>query len=164
MIQRIQTIYLILVIAVCAAMFFLPIYSGTGTGVSSNQNQMIEVKQAEVKMNFVVDFDAAAKVRKLMTVLNTLDIVLIALSFVVIFLYKNRDSQLRMARYLILFSVIYIALIAASIFEARAMIANIKDLFGIGTFIPVLSPILLFLASRGIAKDIRLVKSSDRLR
>ena len=164
MIQRIQTVYLILVIAVCAAMFFLPIYSGTGTGVSSNQNQMIEVKQAEVKMNFVVDFDATAKVKKLMTVLNTLDIVLIALSFVVIFLYKNRDSQLRMARYLILFSVIYIALIAASIFEARAMIANIKDLFGIGAFVPILSPILLFLATGGISKDIRLVKSADRLR
>ena|SRR5665213_1141853 len=164
MIQRIQTVYLLLVVAVCTAMFFLPVYHGTGFGTVIPQNQTIELKQAKAKMNFVVNFDATENVKKLMTVLNVLDIVIIALSVVVIFLYKTRDSQLRMARYLLLFSILYIVLLIVAIYEARGLITNVKDQFEPGTFIPVLSPVLLFLAMRGIANDIKLVKSADRLR
>lgn len=164
MIQRIQTLYLFLVIAVCATMFFLPVYYGSGLGISTAQSQVVDIKQDEVKMNFVGNFDQVANLRKLMIVLNTVDIVIIALAFVVIFLYSNRDAQLRMARYLILFSVVYLGLLYISIYEARAMITNIQDSYEPGMFVPLISPILLYLASRGIEKDIRLVKSADRLR
>jgi len=164
MIQRIQTFYMFLVVAACGSMFFLPIYSGTGIGTTTPQIQTIVINQEEVKVNFVLNVDETANIKKLMVVLNTLDIVIAVLIFIAIFLYRTRDMQLRMTRYLILFSFVYIALLIYSTYEARAMISNVKDHFGAGLFVPLLSPVLLFLATRGIDKDISLVKSADRLR
>lgn len=165
MIQRIQTIYLLLVAGICVAMFFAPIYSGIGPAIDPIKGpQTIEFKQNDVKANITVVDRSPGSVGRLTVVLNTLDIVIIALTVVAIGLFTSRHNQLRLTRYLILFSLIYIAVLIIAVREASALINSTNDHYGIGMSIPFISPILFFLASLGIAKDIRIVKSADRLR
>jgi len=165
MIQRIQTLYLLLVVGICAAMFFAPIYSGTGPQIDPLKGpQTIEFKQDEVKANITVVDRSPGSVGRLTVVLNTLDIVIIALSIVTIGLFTARANQLRMTRYLLLFSLVYVGVLIFAVRGASTLINSTNDHYGIGMSLPFISPILLFLASLAIAKDIRIVKSADRLR
>ena len=165
MIQRIQTVYLLLVVGICVAMFFAPIYSGTGPQIDPLKGpQTIEFKQNDVKANITVVDRSPGSVGRLTVVMNTLDIVIIALTIVAIGLFTSRQNQLRLTRYLILFSLIYAGVMIFAVKLASGLISSTNDHYGIGMSIPFISPILLFLASLGIAKDIRIVKSADRLR
>lgn len=165
MIQRIQTIYLLLVVGICVAMFFAPIYNGTGPQIDPLKGpQTIEFKQNEVNANITVVDRSPGSVGRLTVVLNTLDIVIIALTIVAIGLFTSRHAQLRLTRYLILFSLIYVGVLIYTVKQASGLINSTNDHYGIGMSIPFISPILLFLASLGIAKDIKIVKSADRLR
>jgi len=146
-------------------MFFAPIYNGTGPQADPLKGaQTIEFKQNEVKANISAIDKSPGSVGRLTVVLNTLDIVLIALTIVAIGLFTARANQLKLTRYLILFSLIYVGVLIFAVRQASALINSTNDHYGIGMSIPFISPILLFLASLAIAKDIRIVKSADRLR
>ncbi len=165
MIQRIQTLYLLLVVGICAAMFFAPIYSGQSAQTDPAKGvQVITIKQSDVSMTNSNNDNSPGSVGRLTVILNTLDIVIIALTISAIGLFTARKNQLRLTRYLILFSLVYVGVMIYAVKEASALINSVNDHYGIGMSLPFLSPILLFLASLGIAKDIRIVKSADRLR
>jgi hypothetical protein len=136
MIQRIQTIWLLLASVFAFLTFKLPFYIGTNqAGVSSYE--------LTANDNFLL-------------ILVTLAIALIA--FINIFLFKSRPVQLRL-------SVIGIFLEALLIFlyykQVKTFTAGSYALWAIFH-----AAILLFfiLAARGISKDEKLVKESDRLR
>ena len=136
MIQRIQTIWLLLA-SVCSFLTFrVSFYYGLKTGITINEP------------------------------LNaTSDILLIILAaatgigaFVAIFLFKDRKTQLRVTIAAILLSILSIV-----IYFARTK--NFTDgRFTITAIVSVLVPVFLFLAAKGIWKDQKLVKSLDRLR
>lgn len=147
MIQRIQSVWLLLASASSLCMFFLHVlsfsYEESGGTISHSQNL------------FGYSY-----------MLSVLGMVLVILPLIAIFLFKNRKKQLY---YVILSIVLNIGFIAwflmnVSSFKASHDPALESSSYGIGAFMPMLSLVLLILAMRGIRKDDKLVKSLDRLR
>ena len=136
MIQRIQTLWLLLASASAFAAFKLPYYSGTNAkGVSSYELNGTE--------NFPL-------------ILTT--VLVGGLAFLTIFLFKNRTLQLRLC---VLGIVLEALLICLYYREVRS--------FTQGTYSPTallhsIIVIAFFLSARGINKDEKMIKDSDRLR
>lgn len=84
------------------------------------------------------------------------------LSFVVIFLYRNRKRQLIYNYINIFLNVVLVGLLAYDLYNLPGEGVNSQK--GIGLILPLISIILLFMANSGIKKDEKLVKSIDRIR
>jgi hypothetical protein len=142
MIQRIQTLFLLLTTVVSAILFYIPLFGLPAA-------------------------DAASAPGTFMITSNALLTILCAatglLSFIVIFLYKKRIVQMKACRLILIIIFIMIGLL----FYTSDTISNglnQKVVFKIGTYLPLLQVIFVFLAHRGIKKDEALVRSADRLR
>lgn len=139
MIQRKQTLWLLLVATVSLLSLKFPIYSGN-----------------------LVDA-GGAKLWKELNAASTIPLTLVcgavaALALVTIFLYKNRPLQLR----LVLVNLILSALLLVLYFvEARDYM---EGGYAITALLALAAPVFLVLAANGIRKDEKLVKSLDRLR
>lgn len=139
MIQRLQTIWL-LIAAVCAILTYdLAFYSG--------------VKLSDTNIKQFVELNAMADV--IIMVLTGL-VALICL--VTMFLFKNRKMQLRLTIVALLASIANLVIYFKE--TAEFTDGNIL-LTSIFTFI---IPFFLVMAARGIYQDEKLVKSMDRLR
>ena len=135
MIQRSQTLWLLLA-AVCAFLTFIfPFY---------NLNAVVVNESNEF----------TAKSRISITILTS---IIGALCLFLIFLYKNRKLQLRLSFLALLLSCINIYLY----FSYKDESVSGVSLFSIFTF---LIPIFILMAIRGIYRDIKLIKSLDRIR
>ena len=135
MIQRSQTLWLLLA-AVCAFLTFIfPFY---------NLNAVVVNESSEF----------TAKSRIAITILTS---IIGALCLFLIFLYKNRKLQLRLSFLALLLSCINIYLY----FSYKDESVSGVSLFSIFTF---LIPIFILMAIRGIYRDIKLIKSLDRIR
>ena len=145
MIQRIQTVFLLL----AAIAFFLLFQFPFAVSDIANPGFLAD-KDFDIYDNIVL---------VVLTVLGGL------IALVAVFLYKNRPLQIRLS-YLVIIVGILLILVAAVLFYNEA--ANIMDKVGVsdgtGIFMPVLAFIFGFLAARFIRKDEKLVRSADRLR
>lgn len=164
MIQRIQSVYLLIVIVVHILLFSLPIYEAT-----SSLNGTVNLVQAS--LNSVQFDDNVSGVQQIVltqysAAAYTLNIVMIALTIVCLFLFKKRIVQLRLSRFLVLFSLVLILIFIIIVFKSKNYISgsNIASSFQIGFWISLLSPVFLLLAGSRIRHDERLVRSADRLR
>ncbi len=84
------------------------------------------------------------------------------LSFLIIFVFKNRKLQFVLGRINILLNLILLGVfVYLSLNLPGEALVSEK---GIGQFIPVITIVLLVLANKAIKKDEQLVKSVDRLR
>ncbi|PZP49023.1 MAG: hypothetical protein DI598_08835 [Pseudopedobacter saltans] len=84
-------------------------------------------------------------------------IVLAAVSFIAIFMFKNRNKQIWMVVFALVLSIFLIVI----------YLMKIKDLLGnisLTSIFVFIIPIFLLFAIRGIARDKKLIKSVDRLR
>ena len=84
------------------------------------------------------------------------------LSFITIFLFKNRKLQFVLNRINILLNFLLLGFIVYNVLNVSGETQVSEK--GIGTFLPILSVFLLVFANRYIKKDEDLVKSVDRLR
>ena len=84
------------------------------------------------------------------------------MSFITIFLFKNRKLQFVMNRINILLNFLLLGLIVYNVLNLSG--ETLVSEKGIGTFLPILSVFLLVFSNRYIKKDEDLVKSVDRLR
>jgi len=84
------------------------------------------------------------------------------ISFVTIFLFKNRKLQFVLGRLNIILNLILLGLFVYWSLNISGEI-NISEK-GIGMLIPIISIVFLVLANKAIKKDEDLVKSVDRLR
>jgi len=173
MIQRIQTVYLLLVVAIGMAMFFVPIYKvqtpdniglpGINNAQDHTLNNLMYL-DLNLEMSHGHDSYGTSERNHAMRIV---DLAIMLLALVCMFMFKNRARQLLFTRFLMVFSIIFVGLVWYCIISLRStsqISPNQVQGFLTGAWLPILSPILLFLASRGIAKDIKLVKASDRLR
>jgi len=136
MIQRIQTIYLLLSAAVSGGLIF--VFNLWTVG--------------ENKEFFAIDND----------MYFGMFIGSAVLSFITIFMYTNRKSQFVMGRLNILLNLILLGFfVYQSLNVSGEALVSEK---GIGMLLPILSIVLLVLANKAIKKDEDLVKSVDRLR
>jgi hypothetical protein len=153
MIQRIQTLYLLLAVGVLAAALFLPL----GHFVSDAGVTVSVFKPLGVTM--YGDGGAFHATWGLFCVLLLSCVVLLA----TIFLYRNRMLQVRMAIFSALLLVGYYLAFFAFLFMLKSdMAANYR--IGWSLCLPAIGIILCYLAFRAIYKDEVMVRASDRLR
>ena len=177
MIQRKQTLFLLLAVCALAMCFMFPLASFTakaplGIPVSGELNLI--AKENPSLMNDILNGEAVTMGQKdyikvwPLTVLTALS-ALIAL--VSLFLYKNRVRQMRVVAVAFLLGVIDIFLIFIWAVDAYIdkvtvpMACNEIDVnYGIGTWCTIVAVVLMFLAQRAIKKDEEKVRAADRLR
>ena len=144
MIQRIQSLWLLLAAVAAFLSLTLPFFTMPGVTITDGTNSGGPT---------VTDYTGSENIPILL-----LTIVTGLLSFVTIFLYKNRKLQQRLTVVALLLSV---GIIAMYFLEMRKWPNARISLFCV---VSIITPALLFLASRGIYNDSRLIKSADRLR
>ena len=135
MLQRIQTIYLLLA-AIC---------SGGLSQVLSLKNTEASVEFAFDSLEYAILFSASA-----------------LLSLISIFLFKTRQTQFVLGRLNIILNLILLGLFIYRLLTVSGETANSEK--GIGLLLPIVSIVLLAFANKAIKKDEALVKSVDRLR
>ena len=146
MIQRLQTIWLLLASSLAFVSLKTSFFSG---------NKMVQNLQTNNNEKFFVPFTGMSH---LLIMILTVGIGI--LSLVNIFFYKNRATQLKLAFAAILASI---ATIALYFWQTKNYIPQEGSL-DLTALIVFFIPAILILAIRGIYKDEKLVKSTDRLR
>ncbi len=159
MIQRIQTLYLLLVV-VCSVLLccFAPVQFLTP--ISESVQQSYEIVFANVQ-----NTTDATSVSNVMTIwaLPILVIVIGLVALVTIFLFKNRLVQARLCIFNMVLMLGYYAVLAVYIFFACEQL-HVDWFINVWSALPLVSIILTILAMRAIAKDEALVRAADRLR
>jgi len=135
MIQRIQTIYLLLAVLTLGFSVFYPVW----TDVNSPGAFPINIFEANPYLP-----------------LRILWIVMPVIPLVAIFFYKKRKRQITLCRISFLIVVFFLAFVCFYLSQG-----NINSYF---TLLPAVSLLFLYLAYRNIRKDEELVRSMDRLR
>lgn len=137
MIQRIQTIYLLLAFVVTGIlMFFFPLWT-----MSDNKEY----------------FFMQSQVYTILLGLST------SLTLLGIVSYKKRQNQFVIGRLNIILNLILLGLFVYRSLNLSGETPAVSEK-GIGMFLPAVAIVLLVLANKAIKKDEDLVKSVDRLR
>lgn len=137
MIQRIQTIYLLLAFVVTGILpFFIPLWT-----------------MADGKAYFFMQNQVYVVILGLSTTLSLLSIVS----------YKKRQNQFVIGRLNIILNLILLGLFVYRSLNVSGETLAVSEK-GIGMFLPIVAIVLLVLANKAIKKDEDLVKSVDRLR
>jgi hypothetical protein len=141
MIQRIQSVWLLIVALAAFATYTLTLYVG----------QLAD--GTERRFLLADDF-----------LLVILIILLGALAIICIFLFKKRKLQFRLSVFGVIFSIVFLFLeyIKVETFKTDNRIAS--GSYQIGALLPIAMVIFFFLAAKGVYRDEKLVKSLDRLR
>ncbi len=137
MIQRIQTIYLLISAGISAGLSFM-------FDLWSNANEVLVY--AKDDMLYFSLFMASA-----------------ALAVVTVFLFKNRQLQFVLGRVNIILNFILLGLFVYRSLSLSGETSDVSEK-GIGMLLPIFSIVFLVLANKAIKKDEDLVKSVDRLR
>ncbi|MDA3930421.1 MAG: DUF4293 domain-containing protein [Prolixibacteraceae bacterium] len=152
MIQRIQSVYLLLALIVLGLMGWLPL----GGIAADSQIYNFSIQNISNDLSGEV-------VQNALPLMLMLGIIMI-LQIAVIFGFKNRVRQMRIATYNI---ILMLGLIGVGAYFAYSTINEIGDAlytFKIASIFPVVAAILNYLGIRAIGKDEALVRSIDRIR
>lgn len=156
MIQRIQTVYLLLTVIVCGLLFFLPFAEFLG------QTAIVEYTVLGV-------VEKTPSVEPLFSHYFTFPLTIIAVAMVImpllsIFMYKKLNKQLLFIRFSFLLNFVLLALVFFYYNEKIGDVVGVDPNYQFAIFAPLISMLLLLLAMRGVRKDIELIRSTDRLR
>jgi len=156
MIQRVQSVWLFLAALVLTCMLFLPllIKSTNGSEFSIYSNGLYEQKQDTGK-------SVLTKVEAFMPLAAT-NMAAITISLLTIFMFKNRTLQKRLIIISILLVALLYVFIYIYKQNIPGDTGHLK--YGLGIFLPPVAIIFCALAFRGIRKDEQLLRSADRLR
>lgn len=145
MIQRKQSLWLFLAALLNSGVLYFPIYKYTTTNVAGAPEQLLRVSDHYPSL--------------------ILAVVMIFIPLVTIFLFRNRKQQIRMTVYSIVAELAFITALLMRAANLNKLIpAPVSGSYWIGSILPVISLVLLFMAIMGIRRDEKLVKSVDRLR
>jgi hypothetical protein len=142
MIQRVQSIYLLVAALVMVPLYFLdPMWSSTAA------TELAWFTPVAAGLAGLVAVGATATV----------------------FLFANRERQRTLVLGVQMLDVALLVAVCAGLYLTDTMslttpVGGIKTGLAFMIFLPVLAYVLLYLARRAIKKDIELVKSMDRLR
>ncbi len=140
MIQRIQTLWLVIASALAFATLNVSFFSGNKLVDNVKQFQRFTAKEY--------------------TLLMVLTVVVALASLVAIFLYKDRKLQMRAVSAAMILSILNLGIYY---WQTRSFILE-ESAFDLTALLAIAIPFFLFLATRGIYKDNKLMKSLDRLR
>ena len=139
MLQRIQSVWLFLTSLFSAVTFKFPFYTGDWL--------------KDALPNFIVDLNAQTTIW--LTIVTVLTGVL---ALVTIFLFRNRKLQLRLCYLGIFMSLLLLTLYVLEMMEFKDGTIALWVVFYVAILLGYI------MASRGISRDEKLVKSMDRLR
>jgi len=160
MIQRIQSIYLLLVAIAGIFMFIYPFVSLVPDGSSADPAiYHLSALKVEILNNGI---SSVLMLPWPMVLLNTL---IISFSCIVIMQYKKRKTQIVFTHLLLLLLIGQIILIGYDV-NKISYVAGVGHSvsFTVFTLFPILQIIFTRLATSAIKKDDNLVRSADRLR
>jgi cytochrome c biogenesis factor len=156
MIQRIQTIYLLLVLISSISLYFLPFstFSHSESGTS-----FLHIFSVTGHKTYEGDILKTSQPFYPVLLIN---IILSVVSLIAIMMYKKRQLQMRMCRVLL---IIVVGLVVM-IFNQSSRISEAGDqiIYHAGTYVMIITMLWVFLALRAIKHDEDLVRASDRLR
>lgn len=138
MIQRIQSIWLLLASGCAFLSLKLPFFIGT------NKEGITSYKLTGTG-NFII---------------MLLTIAIAVLAFIIIFLYKNRKLQIRLS---VLGIMLELLLIFLYYLQVKSFVTG-SGTYALSSLLHSCIVFFFYLAIRGIAKDLKVIRNSDRLR
>lgn len=162
MIQRRQTIFMLLSAIISALLFIMPLASFNADG-NIMQFTIFGIRNPIETLSLTTTYTWPLVI---LTFLMTI------VPFVTIFLYKKRELQVRLCQLNMLSTLIFIGLVflyyESDILKVIAAVEGdtyqLDVAYFIGMAFPLINLVLEIFAIRGIKKDIELLKSVDRLR
>jgi hypothetical protein len=157
MIQRIQSVFLLLVFILGALMFVSPVLNFNSYEASFTMNAYTTFNTSN---HMVVSKNIG---------IGAMQGLIALLALATIFLFKKRQLQIKLCKLNLLLIAVQIAALVLYIDVAKEAISpqNPGDVvlgLAFGFFIPILSFLLTYLAIWFIKKDEKLIRSADRLR
>ncbi len=155
MIQRIQSLLLLISAALLSICFVKPAWTASSNGSEYSVNSYA----------LTITKDAIATEKSLIYISILLGLS-IAITLFVIFQYKNRKMQMRLN----MMNTLLICMVEVFYFwnirEAKLLIdsAEFTEHFGLAFFMPLIALLLCIFAGKRIQKDEALVRSVDRIR
>ena len=150
MIQRIQTVYLLLIVALGIALIWLPVL------------QLVTPEEASELHVWELSAIGGAPLQGLWGLLVTTGLIPL-LALVDIFLYKKRLLQARLNIFLALLCLGYYGVLAIYIWQAKLALGVDWHILPWASF-PLVCFVLTLMATRRILKDEALVRAADRIR
>jgi hypothetical protein len=155
MLQRIQTVYLLLIVILSCITFYLPTVD------------LINIKSA---LHYIIDFKGVYLVQEKGNVwdstvwgLTSVAAVIPFIAFYTILQYKNRVKQIRLSVINMLLMLGYYVVLFINIWFISGRL-NAEWHLRFVTVLPLVCMVLNYLAIGSIGKDEALVKSTDRIR
>lgn len=155
MIQRIQTLYLLVIVILSGFTVFSP---------------LADLINKTDNLFYLIDFKGISLIKPtgnslISSVwgLNTISAVVPVIALITIFSYKNRKKQIRLSVINMIFMISFYIFLALYLWSACSGLHADWHL-RIVTVFPLITIILSYLAIGSIGKDEKLVKSMDRLR
>lgn len=155
MIQRIQTLYLLVIVILSGFIIFSPI---------------ADLINSVDKLTYLVNFKGISLVTTTGNAivsniwgLTAISMVVPVISLITIFSFKNRIKQIRFSVINMIFMLGYYVFLCYYIWSACSQLHTDWHL-RLSTVLPLVNLILNYLAIGAIGKDENLVKSADRLR
>lgn len=155
MIQRVQTLFLLVITILSALLIFLPFQSVTlpDAGHAKLPEVLLSLNPAGIP----------AGTKAFIYVPIALNLIILIFSLITIFMYGNRKKQMKFTQLLLLFSALLIGnLFVMHFFKGDE--TTMQTDYKIASFFPAINAICAFLAMRFIKKDEELVRSADRIR
>jgi len=151
MLQRIQTIYLIIA-GLCMSFtlyFSFATYTVNGKKIPFNSQGFTPFGENLESFPLYI--------------IVLISSILIAFS---IMSFKNRKRQtfLNTANYLVIIALLVLVFASFNAFEKTVEVVKDDVSYGAGMFFPITSLVMLFMANRAVKKDEELIKSMDRIR
>lgn len=165
MIQRVQTIFLLL-ISVCMGTV-LAYYIWTGRADEQNQVMSLSAFSIEVidTNGTLSDFSDDTVLESRGTwYIGVLAILASLTALVSVFQYKNRLNQMKLGALNSLFMVATLGLSYFNISQLEGIAPEVQGAPQLGFYLPVAGLLLNMVANRFIRRDEKLVKSVDRIR
>ena len=150
MIQRIQTLYLLAVVALGIALIFLPVL------------QLVTPEEAAELQIYELSAVGGTPLQGLWGLLLT-TILVPALALVDIFLYKKRILQARLNIFLTMLCLGYYGVLAIYVWQAKLALGVEWHILPWASF-PLICMVLTLMATRRILKDEALVRAADSIR
>ncbi len=159
MIQRIQSVWLLLSAVLTALAIFFPLVSISGVSAGCNGTAGIDI------YSYVIQYsESCGGVAVNAFTMSIFMAITAVLNIVVIFLFNKRKLQIKLTHYSFLLKVALVAVIVFYTFTLKGSFEDEHIIPQIGSLFLIIAMILDWLAVKGIRKDEALVRSVDRIR
>jgi hypothetical protein len=162
MIQRIQTLYLFLVVALGITLCFVPVLQ-LDTPEEAAIQRMWEVSAIGMEDVMPVDDAPAVQLQGLAGLL-VISVLIPLLALIDIFLFKKRILQARLNIFTVCLCAGYYGVLAIYIWLAKETIPDVQWHIMPWAILPLICLVLTLMATRAILKDEALVRAADRIR